>query len=340
MSLVLRQLRAVVTSAGTAVQFSTTQLFTQSAMISADPNNIGRVWIGDSNVNASASLGAPLAANEVIQIEPTEYEGTHERIDLSNYFVDADNSTDAIIVSFYERIKDVIVIPFPNVKSLQFDGVDESVNLGNNYNMVATEAQTWTGWIKVDDFASQRCILAKATQDANVHGIGIYTQSATGKIFIQMRAPSQNTAYTTTDAITAGVWTHVAFTYSGNSNISGWTVYFNGVADSGSAPAGVVTNSMLGPEDFMFGRRNVSFPMLGNFNNFLRWNKELSSAEVAEDYNFGVPMNTDNHSAAADRDSWWKLNNDVNFPTEEDSVGSIDGTLVNMESTNYVLDVP
>jgi hypothetical protein len=70
------------------------------------------------------------------------------------------------------------------------------------------------------------------------------------------------------------------------------------------------------------------------------WNKALSQAEVTEVYNSGIPADLDNHSAAADVLSWWFLSDPTNFPLELDFADAINGTLNNMETGDYIADIP
>lgn len=102
MSVYLRQKRVTVSSSGTAVQVDST-LQTPSIIITADVNNSGTIYIGDSSVSASSKLGQPISANESTELAPPQQYGVDEQIDCSKIYVDATSNGDAVIVSWYER---------------------------------------------------------------------------------------------------------------------------------------------------------------------------------------------------------------------------------------------
>lgn len=339
MALRLTQKRIVIPTAGTSVQFFTESLKTSSAIIIADPANAGTVWIGDSDVDASSKLGTPLIVNETLELTGSKYDGTTELVDLSQHYVDVESDGDAIIISYYERTEGEIFTPFQNLKSLDFDGVNEAVNMGNNYDPDdPSDPFTWSFWVKFDDFATQRHIMSKMGGGA-VYGVGIYITTA-GKILVQHRAPSQLRSHTFAPVLTAGIWYNLTFTYSGNNNMNGWRMHTNGVIEANTPSSGALTNSSSNTGDLLLGRRGSSFYYKGKMQNVSRWDKSLSEAEVSEIYNSGTPLNLGDHSAVANLTSWWKLNDESNFPTEEDAIGSVDGTLENMATTNYESDVP
>ena len=69
------------------------------------------------------------------------------------------------------------------------------------------------------------------------------------------------------------------------------------------------------------------------------WNTALTSAQVTEIYNEGVPSNLNNHSAYSNLVSWWQLGSNSSFNTNWtvlDEKGSNDGTSVNMAEDDIV----
>lgn len=102
-NLKVTQVRKTVTTAGSPVQLSLTSLKRQSFLLIADPNNTGTLYVGDSAVVAASALGIPLAANESVTLDGTNYEGTNEKFDASLVYVDATVSGDTLIVSYNER---------------------------------------------------------------------------------------------------------------------------------------------------------------------------------------------------------------------------------------------
>ena len=227
---------------------------------------------------------------------------------------------------------------FSNANSLLFDGTDEYIDLGDNYKFGNAIAFTWSFWFKANNFAAQRTFIAKTTVDANVYGYSIQHNSS-GKLYIQVRASGTLLSNTFSTVMSAGVWTHIVLTYSGGSNMNGFTIYINGVAEA--IPTSAALNDWIVPDNLSIGRRGSIGYFSGNMNQVAVFDKELSTTEVDEAYNSGSPANLNNHSAAANLQSYWFLNNGLNFPTELDQKGSVDGTLTNMEVEDYDIgDVP
>jgi hypothetical protein len=81
--------RAVVTTAGTAVQLTTTPRTIREVVITAETDNTGIVVVGDSAVVAAVATrkGTPLSAGDSFTVEVS---------DLANVFIDATVSTDGV----------------------------------------------------------------------------------------------------------------------------------------------------------------------------------------------------------------------------------------------------
>jgi len=229
---------------------------------------------------------------------------------------------------------------FVNEASLLFNGSDQYIGFGDNYNFGPAVAFSISFWLKAQNFSAQRALITKTTNDANVHGLGIYHNNA-GKIFVQLRAPGALTQHTFGDILTAGVWYHICLTYAGGSNLNGLNCYINGALDSASPAASAVTGNWTNTDPLEFGRRNSSFYYSGNLNHVSFWNKALSLTEVGDLYNAGKPGNLSNHPDAPDLLSWWYLSTAANFNTEVDQAGAINGTLNNFAEEDYDAgDVP
>jgi len=228
--------------------------------------------------------------------------------------------------------------PFLNTKSLEFDGVDEYIDFGDNYDFGPATAFSVSMWIKPNNLAAQRALISKSTNDGNVFGWIIY-HNASGNIFIQMRSSGNLRSFTFSDTLTAGVWQLLVFTYAGASNIDGAKVYIDAVLDGGTPGSGAL-GVWDHTEPLKIARRSNSFHYSGKMNQVAIWDKELSQSEVDDIYNSGTPDALSNHSSFGNVLSWWELNTDANFTTEQDQVASVDGTLTNMEAADYVSDAP
>jgi uncharacterized repeat protein (TIGR02059 family) len=96
-----------------------------------------------------------------------------------------------------------------------------------------------------------------------------------------------------TSALTVSVWTHVTFTYTGNSAHSGMSIYINGALDASAV--GSVTGSYVAMHALNATERFCIGGMTGGVGNYYTgkidditvWSKCLNATEVAEIYNGG-----------------------------------------------------
>lgn len=227
-----------------------------------------------------------------------------------------------------------------NSYSVNFDGVNDFVDFGDNYTFEHSQAFSISFWVKPNNIAATRCLISKCSNDANVYGYNLQHLITTGRIQIQMRSSGGTfPIHSFTSALTPGIWQHVVFTYSGNSNISGARCYVDSVI--GDTPASsALTGTFANTASFVVGARNTAFPFSGNIDEVSVWNKALSQAEVTEIYNSGQPGELLNHSAIANLQSWWRMGDDDTYPTILDNKGSINGTMTNMTSADIEADVP
>lgn len=229
-------------------------------------------------------------------------------------------------------------VVFDNPASLLFDGSDEYITIGNNYGFGPAIAFSWSFWFKANNFASQRAFLAKTTQDANVYGYS-FQHNSSGQLFTQFRASGTLRNHTFTTVMTSGTWYHICFTYAGGSNMNGLRAYINASVEP--TPSSNSIASWTHTDPFYFASRGGTFFFSGNMNQIAVYDKALSASEVSAIYNGGSPTDLTFLGSAVNLQSLWLLNNNANFPTEVDQVGSVNGTLVNMKSTDYDTgDVP
>ena len=225
-----------------------------------------------------------------------------------------------------------------NTTSLLFDGVNDSVSFGNVFNYDSSNAWSFSTWLKLDNYAAQRTIYSKSTNDANVYG---WTFSVTtgGVINVLARAPGTLTSTNFNIIVPVGTWFHFAFTYAGGSNINGARIYINGVVDT--VPGSTGLNSLLASQTAYIGMRNTAIPFSGKMDEVSIWNKELSQAEVTSIYNSGAPNFISQLSFAGNLVNWYRFDNDTPGPTITDEIGGVNGTMINMSgASNFTSDVP
>lgn len=232
-------------------------------------------------------------------------------------------------------------ISLDNSFAVSLDGVNDSLDAGDKFNFGVADAFTVSTWLKPQNIAASRIIFSKAGAGPNVRGYMLRHNATTGKLFLQMRSPSDNRSHTFNHALTASVYQHLVFTYAGGSNINGSNLYLNSIIDTSTVSSGTLGGDWLEGQSFIFGSRNAGFFYSGLMDESTIWNKALSQNEIDELYNSGMPNNPDNHTAVANLVSSWGMGEigDIH-PTIFDRKGTNNLTMINMMSNDFVQDVP
>lgn len=91
-----------VSSAGTPVQVSATQILTPGCAITAKATNTGNIYVFGSGQTSSAA-GAEVRPGESIEITGPQIGGTEDEFDLSRIYIDAATSGDKVTVAYFAR---------------------------------------------------------------------------------------------------------------------------------------------------------------------------------------------------------------------------------------------
>ena len=235
---------------------------------------------------------------------------------------------------------------FINAYSLDFDGVDDYVDLGDSSNFSFGDGSTDSPfsvsmWVKLVDGVTQGFFTKSSSSQKEYHiltsGSGLlrfrlYDNSTGGYIQSQMNA-----------AVSTSNWVHYAFTYSGIGDTTGLNIYENSslvaqtVEGSGIYTAMENTTAVLR----VGSSEQNSFYLEGNTDEVALFNIELSSSQVTDIYNSGTPTDLTSHTGLT---GYWR-NGDTEgasvYPTiTDDSSNSNEGTMTNMDSSDIVIDVP
>ena len=237
---------------------------------------------------------------------------------------------------------------FSNVYSLNFDGVDDFVNLGNYASLRPPVSggitlSLWCKWVDITTATSR--IFSSGSRATAYSGISC-SKNSSG--FLSMNTgddsglggTSRSTLKTNSVAISNNTWHNIIFIWTGETS-STWGIVVDGspVASSTSGTGG---NTVYNTDDAFIGKRLSSTSAAnGNMDEVSFWNKALSLSEVAAIYNSGVPTDLSGESGLI---GYWR-NGDTKgtsvYPTIEDySSNSNDGTMTNMDSGDIVTDVP
>ena len=190
--------------------------------------------------------------------------------------------------------------------ALDFDGINDYLDCGNNNSLQATTALSISAWIKyTSDTAYFRFIVSR--RDSANTNYQFYLLNTTGGSK-QLRFVSSG-GLNSTGSVTVNNWHHVAVTANGG-NIS---FYIDGQPAGTGTIAGI---NSLADKDFIIGNIPVAgvFEFPGSISNVAFWNTALTSTQVTEIYNEGVPGNLHNFSGTAPV-SWWQLGSNSSFNT-------------------------
>jgi len=224
---------------------------------------------------------------------------------------------------------------FANTKSILLDGVDDSVIMGNVLNMAddGSDAFTISFWCKGIGGTSIRGYVGKLT--SALDGYGIYRS---GNIIFMLLGDYPSNAlmanYTFSGA-TDGNYHHIVWSYDGSQDVSGFTLYIDGVAVSISTNFNNTPSNVITTEPFAIGSRGGTKFNNSNFDEVAYFNTELSASDVTSIYNSGVPNDISSLSPV----SWWRCGDGDTAPTLTDNgSGGNNGTMTNFST--FSTDVP
>ncbi len=173
------------------------------------------------------------------------------------------------------------VVPGIIGQALNFDGVNDYVNVGNASGLNPSTAITLAGWIKIVDTTSQLPIVARWAASSFRYMIDVFNKNA--RFFIRDSAGTQGLV-TGSTALEPGTWYHVAGVYNGTT----MTLYVNAVSEgalSGSIPASMdagTAATLIGTK----GDATTEY-FNGPIDELRIYNRALSSSEITEIYNAG-----------------------------------------------------
>jgi len=99
MLLKLAHFKKVVTTAGTAVALTGSDIRVANATIQAEPDNTGYIYVGGSTVSSS-SCAAVLSAGESIELSIDDYGSGATGWDLASLYIDSSVNGDGVFVGY------------------------------------------------------------------------------------------------------------------------------------------------------------------------------------------------------------------------------------------------
>ena len=264
-----------------------------------------------------------------VEIQAIDFEGYDD-------VFDDDSGSDGI----YRKSLDFsvrIINDINNIYSLDFDGVDDYVNLGVTGMSAAKNTGSISAWIKLNTVSASGNIF-RMQVDAN-NSIFVFYHAGDNELRAVYKAGGTTNLAVTTDAIEGdGLWHHVASTWNHTGNV---VLYLDGVAKQTTAISGTFTGS-IGSANIGANTTGGGF-WNGKIDEVGLYNAELTSDNVKDIYNEGFPKGQGGTSLIG----WWKMGDGddngtviATYPTIVDVTGNNNGTMTNMASGDILPDVP
>lgn len=234
------------------------------------------------------------------------------------------------------------VAAFFNLESILLDGVDEYINIDAvQTTLASTTVGTWSCWVKPVDGTPLSAQEFIAFGDADANRLLIFLNE-NGILRGQCNSGGAQWQLDTDSVVFSdNTWTHIAIVQDGISPV----LYVDGVAVAQtfitSIDKTVWFNDMIGLDNGNIGRllfnngSGIQF-LNANIDEILFINRALTSAQIGDIYNLGCPKD---ESEIANGVSYFRIDGDI-VNTATDSIGSNDGTYVNVEQADIEEDVP
>ena len=229
---------------------------------------------------------------------------------------------------------------FANTLSTYFDGIDDRVEINRTLGSGYAELSIST-WVKYNNNLATsnqyHPIVAKIGPSFGnsfvMQNIRSGASSNGGEVYFNVQTPNGSFSVFSGVVPSQNVWYNIVGTYDG-SNVK---IYIDGVLKGTLSATGSINNNtelmMLGDA----GHGGFSAFLNGNLDEVSIYSRGLTQSEVTSIYGGGVPSDV---SSISNIEAWWRMGDGDTANTITDNVGSNNGTMVNMNSSNFVTDVP
>lgn len=170
-----------------------------------------------------------------------------------------------------------------NGYALDFDGGNDYVGHGDVLDFERTDQITIVCWMNPSSLTGQRAIASKMESSGNFRGWMFGPIDDEMRFFLRSVNSPQNKLSLRSDSIlTTNSWQHIASTYDGSSNVSGVTLYFNGIVTTPAGPADdSLSTTIINSAPLNIGaRNNGNSPFPGKIGFVLIYNRVLPPQEI------------------------------------------------------------
>lgn len=226
-------------------------------------------------------------------------------------------------------------------RALTFNGSDEWVTMGNVLDFDYTDTFSVSFWVW--HAAATNGVAVAKMGLGTPYGWAVYLTGSGSVYFAMAHTTATNHLGVYTDnVIPLGAWHHVVVTKAAGLAASNVEFYFDGVLQTGkTVQYDTLSSSVSNAFDLTLGRRMLTGSELylnGRLDDVAVYSAVLDQTAVTALYNGGTP---DDRSGDANLVGYWRMGDGATSPTiPDDSTNSNDGTMTNMDATNFVDGVP
>ena len=224
--------------------------------------------------------------------------------------------------------------------AMNFDSADSDyIDCGSFTALNSGNAMTVSLWFKGSTYITNaRLIRCAQFEIYQSNGNASNTQ---GRLYYKPRKIYANPIVTLGGTSASGVgnmvdgnWHHICLTFDNSTTTT--IAYEDGI----SVVSITTTGGTLNPTatNLFISSGGATLYNSGSISNVSVWNTALTSAQVSEIYNQGLPGNLNSHSAYSNLVSWWQLGENSSFDGNNwivaDEKGTNNGTSANMTEAN------
>ena len=293
---------------------------------------IGRTWRHTSNtfngkIDGVAIFNYALSSSQITTLYGSSSTGIGNPMTLNPVAYYPLGDQDAFNGANY-------LVPNSSLKDyvFDFDGANDYIDCGNISALNNLSEITISFWYKFQGTDTQNGIISQNPifEIQDVYNAMYFHIDGTSKT---INVPTGTFNYKD------GNWHNFVCTYkAGDAQI----MYIDNTQYASSSTTN--TNLPTTTANLNIGRRNNGFRYADmSFSNASIWNTQLTSAQVTEIYNEGIPSNLNNHSAYSNLVSWWQLDASATYDSStttwtipDDSTNSNTGTSSGMTQANLV----
>jgi hypothetical protein len=215
---------------------------------------------------------------------------------------------------YYRSVLNVLTPAFASTQSFNFDGVDDTFNLGNITALNGINSGSFSMWLKLD--ATGILGLFNQYGSGSDRLIYAFIWLAGGRIDIYI---SGNLAFRVSSnavisALSTGQWFNLVITYDGSlaTSTDRVKVFINTNELTGNI-GGAASSFFSSTSDFIIGHYPSGTYLNGNVDEFAIFTNTLSSSDVTSIYNSGVPNDISSLNPVA----WYRMGENSNYKSPQ-----------------------